>query len=895
MTIRNLDRALHPRSVAVIGAGPGNVGGAVLANIVAGGFRGPVWPVNPRHAQVHGLACSARVADLPEAPDVAIVAVPADVVPRVIGDLGARGCRLAVVVTSGLKATTRQAMLEAARPWLMRVIGPNAVGLAVPHARLDATYAPVAASPGRLGLIAQSGTIATTLLDWAVDHGVGFSHAVSLGDMADVDPGDYLDLLAYDGQTRAILLYLESIPSPRKFLSAARAAARLKPVIAVKAGRSGQAARAAQTHTGALTGADFVVAAALERAGILRVGGLSEIFAAAETVGRFRPLQRARLAIVTNSGGAGVLAADRLSEGTLAELGDETIAVLDAALGDDWSRANPVDIGGGAGPERYIAALEAVAGDREVDAVLLMNSPTTPSAPIAVAEAVVKRLERGMVRRKPVFACWMGGATPRAARTVLRSSGVASYDAPAAAANAVSYLTNWGRAQAALLHVPDRLTEEAHGAVPGAAREWAAEIIVAVAGEGRSLLTQSEAQAVIAAYGIPSPELRVAATPEEAGASAAELLAAGESAVVVKVLSRDVSHKSDFGGVVLDLTTAAAAEQAALSIAERLRVTHPDAKLDGFTVQPMVRRATAQELIVGIGRDPVFGPVILFGAGGVAVEIFRDTAVALPPLDSGLAADLVSRTRVGALLKGFRGRPPADAASLNGALIALSNLAEDFPCLRTLDVNPLLADSKGVLALDARIEIDPNDMLRRPPNPDLAIRPYPSAWRRTLQRDGETFTLRPIRPADSLLYPEFFARTDAEHLRMRFMSARPTIPQEMALRMTQLDYDRDMAFVAIAGDGSLAGVSRMSCDPDKWSAEYALLVRSDLQGLGLGSSLMRILIDYAAAEGVDHLDGIILSENRGMRALVQRLGFEIRPDVEDVSIVHSRLNLMESG
>ncbi len=874
MSIRNLDPVLDPRSVAVIGASERmeTAGARVLARIVAGGFAGEVWPVNPRRRQVQGLACFASAVDLPRAPDLAVVAAPADAVPTVIAELGARGCRVAVVLTE--VGGRRQAMLDAARPHLLRVIGPGSEGVIAPRSGLDACLAPADAAPGAIALVSQSGTIAAALLDRAAEHGIGFSHVASLGGMADVDAGDYLDLLAGDGRTRAILLYLESIPEPRKFLSAARAAARLKPVIAVKAGRSPEAAEAAASHTGALAGADDVVDAALARAGVLRVRGLSELFEAAETIARFRPLPRARLGIVTNSGGAGVLALDRL-----APAGGEL-----AALGS----ANPLDIGGGATPEGYVAALEAVAADPAAEALLVMHCPTADAPPEAAAQAVAVLIEKGSLGGKPVFACWMGGASARAGRAVLRARGVASYDAPATAVAAVGHLTGWGRAQAALLLVPDRRTEAALQATPAGAQATVAAIFARAAKDGRRVLALPDAQAVLEAYGFGAPPLRVARSPAEVGKFAAEMLP-GAGRVVVKLLSRDIAHKSVLGGVMLDIASAEEATEAARTIEARVRAAAPDAVLEGFALQPMVRRPQARELILGVGRDPSFGPVILFGAGGVAVERVRDTAVALPPLDAGLAAELIGRTRVGAFLN--RDAPQIDPAALQGALIALSHLVEDFPCLRTVDVNPLIADADGLLALDAHVEIDPGDMARHAPNPDLVIRPYPSEWRRT---HGD-FALRPIRPADALLYPDFLARLDPEHIRLRFLAPRRGFTDEFALRMTQLDYDRDMAFVALAPDGSLAGVARVACDPDHRAGEYALLVRSDLQGRGLGKALMQLLIDYARADGLERLEGMVLGENSGMRDLVERLGFTFDMVPDEPGVVMSRLTLRETA
>jgi acetyltransferase len=894
MSIRNLHFALRPRSVAVIGASerPGSAGARLLANLQAGGFAGPIWPVNPRRRSVLGLSCVAGAADLPGPPDLAAIVTPTEALPAAVAELGAAGGRCAVVFGERVPAATRAAMLAAARPHLLRLIGPETLGLMIPGAGLDLSLAPHPATAGRLALVSQSGAIAATIVDWASERGVGLSHVIGLGDMADVDLGDCLDLLAGAATARAILVYVETIPAARKALSAARAAARLKPVIVLKAGRTPAAAAAAATHAGALAGEDAVVDAALRRAGVLRVHGLAEMFAAAETVARFRPLERARLAVVTNGGGAGVLAADGLAEdgGALAALAPETAAALDAVLPAGWSGANPVDILGDAGPERYVAALEAVAADPGVDVTLTLHCPRAEADPEAVARAVAGRAEQGRIGGKPALAGWLGGATARGGRAILRAAGLASYDTPEDAAEAIGHLTDWGRAQAALLRVPDRLREAALRPSPPDARARALAIFRAVAAEGRSLLTAPEAAAALEAYGVPVVAVRVAATPVEVGDLASDMLRE-EAALAVKLISRDVSHKSDVGGVALDVATPQAAEEAALAMEDRLRAARPKARVDGFALQPMIRRPFAQEVIIGVGRDPVFGPVILFGAGGLAVELLGDTAIALPPLDAGLAGELVARTRMGRALAGVRGRPPADMDALNAALVALSHMTEDFAALRALDVNPLLADDAGVLALDARIEIDPDELEVAPPNPHLAIRPYPASWRRELAREEGAYAIRPILPLDVLLYPDFLARLDDEALRMRFMAPRRRFPDEMGLRLTQLDYDRDMAFVALDPEGGLAGVSRLSADPDRETAEYALVVRSDLAGRGLGTALMTTLIDYARAEGIRRLEGMVLAENRGMRGLVDKLGFVAEPMVEEPGVVMTRLAL----
>lgn len=894
MTIRNLEFAVRPRSVAVVGASirDGSVGKVVLDNIVDGGFEGDIWPVNPKYSSIGALPCFPDAGALPGVPDLAVIVTPPDTVPGVITALGKRGTRAAVVITAGLTIRNglRQKMLEAARPFLFRIIGPNTLGLMIPPVKLNAGFAHMAAQPGSIALLSQSGAIATALVDWAAANNLGFSQIVSLGDMADVDVGDYLDMLAGDMKTHAIVMYLESIPNPRKFMSAARAAARIKPVVAIKAGRHEQSAKAAATHTGALSGADRVIDAALSRAGILRVLSLSELFDAAETLSRFKPLARARVGIVTNGGGAGVLAVDRLMDcrGELAELSEETITLLDHHLPPTWSRANPVDIIGDAAAERYKAAVEAVAADPGTDAIMVLNCPTGLASPTASATAVAALTTKGQINGKPVLTCWLGEETARNGRHILQNAGVASFETPADAATAVSYLSDWSRAQKALTRVPSSRGDDRAGG-----REAVLAIFRAVAADNRRILTEPEAKAAIAAYGIPVPETVVAATPGEAKKAAARLLAGG-GRVVVKLLSKAISHKSDVGGVVLNIETAEAAHQAAKAIVARVRKVAPEADIQGFAVQPMVERKQAYELILGISRDPIFGPVVLFGAGGVAVEVVDDTAIALPPLDDVLAGDLIDRTRIGRLLAGFRDRKPANRTAIADALNGLSQMIVDFPCIAGMDINPLLADADGVVALDARLEIDPAAVEQPGPNAALAIRPYPAGWETDIGGDARAFHIRPIKPADVSLYPDFLAKVSPDDIRLRFLSPRRNFPHEMLLRLTQLDYDRDMAFVALdTGTGELAGIGRLSSDPDRTVAEYALLVRTDLQGHGLGWALLSRIVDYARAEGIARITGMVLRENVKMLAMCREFGFTLAHDADEPGIYQVSLDLVE--
>jgi acetyltransferase len=892
MTVRNLEYALNPKSVAVIGASAreGSVGFMVTRNIVEGGYAGMIYPVNPKYAEICGRPCFGSIADIPAVPDFAVIATPPETVPGVIAELGAKGCRAGVVITAGLTRSNglRQKMLDAARPHLFRIIGPNTVGFMLPPLKLNASFSHMAAKPGRIALLSQSGAIVTSLIDWAADKEIGFSRIVSLGDMADVDVADFLDLLAGDTETAAIVMYLESIPEPRKFMSAARAAARVKPVIAIKPGRHAAAAKAAATHTGALSGADRVVEAALRRAGILRVRELDELFVATETVARFPPVKRARTAIVTNGGGAGVLAVDRLMDwkGELAELSDATIAGLDALLPANWSRANPIDIIGDAPAERYKAAVLAAASDPATDVVLVMNCPTALASPVEAAAAVAALAENGMINGKPVLACWLGAHTAREGRLILQQAGIASYDTPSEAANAIAYLGNWSSAQNQLMRVPQSRGEDVDGN-----RETVRAILRGVAAEGRAMLTEPEAKAAIAAFGIPVPETAVAATPEAAEDLAAGLLAKG-GRIAVKLMSRTLTHKSDVGGVVLNIANPAAARAACEAIQARLEKLGKAGEIDGYALQPMIVRPGAHELILGSSNDPIFGPIMLFGAGGTAVEVVDDTAIGLPPLDDVLAGDLIDQTRIGRLLAGYRDRKPADRRAIIAALDAMSQMLVEFPSIVSMDINPLLADSDGVIAVDARIQIDPARVEEHGPNPLLAIRPYPSGWEKDVSLDGHAYHVRPIKPVDVGLYADFFDKVSSEDIRLRFLAPRKSFPDQMLKRLTQLDYDREIAFVALeAGTGALAGIGRLNADPDHEVAEYALLVRTDLQGHGLGWALLRQLIDYARSEGLKRIEGVILGDNSRMLSMCHDFGFEIERHPADASMRIARLDL----
>lgn len=865
MTLRYLDRLLSPASVAVFGAStrPASVGATVWRNLRAGGFTGPLWPVNPKHAALDGVPAYARAADLPAAPDLAVICTPAATVPGLIAELGAIGTRAAVVVTAGLDAAQKQAMLDAARPHLLRILGPNCIGLLSPALGLNASFAHVDALPGPLAFVSQSGALVTAVLDWARARGIGFSHLISLGEHADVDFGDLLDHLANDGATRAILLYAESITAPRKFMSAARAAGRNKPVIIVKAGRSAHGVKAAASHTGALAGSDTVVDAAIRRAGLLRVDTLADLFIAAQTLARFGDSTSEALTIVTNGGGAGVMAADAAERAgvTLAEPGPGLIATLDRALPAHWSRGNPIDLIGDAPLERYTAALSALLADPAAGALLFVQAPTAIVRSDDVARALLP-VVRGA--RDRVLACWLGDGAVASARALFAQAGIADFETPEDAVRAFALLQTYRRNQALLMQTP--AASENPPPDLAAAR---APFETALA-EGRAWLHEHEAKAVLAACGIPTVPTRAVAPDPEAAVAAAEALG---WPVALKIVSPAITHKTDVGGVTLNLADAAALREAATAMLARVRERRPDAQITGFTVQPMARRPRAHELIVGASIDPSFGPVVLCGEGGTAVEVIADTAIGLPPLNRSLARDLVARTRVSRRLAGYRDRPAADLDALHDVLIAVSQMLADLPHLAELDINPLWLDEHGALALDARIRVSPTPVA----GPErFAIRPYPTQWVRRHDWNGRDITVRPVRAEDAAQHREFLEALAPEDLRMRiFYSRRALGPGELA-RLTQIDYDREIVFVAEEA-GRTLGVVRAAADPDNVEAEFGIIVRSELKGSGLGRLLMARLVEHARERGTQRLVGLVLRENLAMRRLAAETGFTLDP------------------
>ena len=900
MSTYRLESLLAPRSVALIGASPrpGSVGRAILGNIRKARFKGELGLVNSHHAEIDGVATVRSLRQLPFVPELVVITAPAASVAGLIDEAGSLGVAGVLIVSAGLghgAGSLAEAAERAARQHGMRLIGPNCLGIMLPGVALNASFAAHMPSAGHLALISQSGAIAAGMVDWAAPRGVGFSGIASIGDQLDVDIADLLDYFALDRKTHAILLYVEAIKDARKFMSAARAAARIKPVVVVKSGRMAQGAKAAATHTGALAGSDEVYDAAFRRAGILRVSDLRELFDCAETLGRVKSPSGKRLAILTNGGGIGVLAIDRLVElgGIPAAIEPAIREKLDAVLPPAWSRSNPVDIVGDADAARYAAALKVLLADPGNDAILVMNVPTAiaPADDIAatVTGIVSKDRQQRLGPPKPVLAVWVGA--DQKITDLLSGAGIPNYPTEDDAVRGFMHLVGHREVTAALAQVPP--------AMPGefaADADTARQIVAAALSDGRQWLDPVEIARLFEAYQIPMLPTFAAADAGQAVAHASALFAQGAT-VALKILSRDITHKSDVGGVVLNLASVDAVRAATADILARARSLRPEARISGVLVQAMVVRPRARELILGLADDPTFGTVVVFGQGGTAVEIINDKALALPPLDLRLADDLIGRTRVSRLLRAYRDVPAVKPDAVAMVLVKLAQMAADIPEIRELDINPLLADETGVLAVDARVAV--GQAMRKfagsgPAN--FAVRPYPSQWQRHLEvKDGWRVFVRPIRPEDEPLIHVLLRHVTADDLRLRFFERMKEFSHEFIARLTQLDYARAMAFVAFDEvTKDVLGVVRIHSDSVYQTGEYAILLRSDVKGRGLGWTLMQLIIEYAKSEGLQRISGEVLQENSTMLTMCRELGFAVKSDTTDYSFCDVTLELTTS-
>lgn len=901
MSIYRLNQVFAPRTVAVVGVGPrpNSVGAAVLRNIRSAGFAGRVGVVEPEQSVVEGYETVASCGDLPFVPDLVVIAsTQPDRVPDIVAEAAARGAAGAVILSADLghgSGSLADLAGSAAHRHGMRLIGPNCLGVLMPAARLNASFAAHSPRRGNLALISQSGALAAGMVDWAAQRPVGFSGIVSVGDQLDVDIADCLDFFAVDPETRAILLYLEAVKDARKFMSAARAAARVKPIVVVKSGRFAHGARAAATHTGSLAGSDAVYDAAFRRAGMLRVFDLRELFDCAETLGRARSPAGKRLAILTNSGGIGALAIDRLEElgGIPAAVGPALQERLNTILPPRWSHANPIDIGGDADAERYAAALQVLLSDPDNDAVLVVNVPTAVASSTEIAETVAQIVREDHKKRalvpKAAIAAWIGG--DEAASKTFDAAAMPTYHTEDDAVRGFMHLVHHREVVETLAEVPPSLPREFAPDQAGARA-----IVTAALRERRKWLTPVEVRRLLNAYQINMVPTFAAADADAAVTAAEPILAAGET-VVLKVQSRDIPHKSDVGGVVLNLTSAEAVRAATAEILGRARARRPEAELAGVVVQPMVVRSKARELILGIADDPTFGAIIVFGRGGTAVDVINDKALALPPLDLKLARELIEQTRVARRLRAYRDVPAVKIDDVALTLVKLAQLAADLPEIRELDINPLLADEKGVLAVDARVMIGPaTARFAGAGNANFAVRPYPAQWERVLaMKGGQRVIARPIRPDDEPRILRMLKDVTMEDLRLRFFAPIKEFTHQFIARLTQLDYARAMAFVALDEAGEVLGVARLHSDSLYETGEYAILLRSNLKGRGLGWALMQLLIEYARAEGLRQINGQVLQENTAMLAMCRDLGFDVRTDPVEPEICDVALDLRKTA
>lgn len=895
MSTYRLDSIFRPRAVAVVGSQsrPRSVGRAVVENLLASGFSGPIGLVNKHPSPMDGVATVRHLHELPWTPDLVVIATPAATVPQLAAEAAGKGAAAVVVLTAAMGSGpgSPAAQLEAlTREKGLRVLGPNCLGVIAPHARLNASLASRFPKAGDLALISQSGAISGGLVEWSMSQPVGFSAVVSLGDALDVDFADLLDYFATDSRTRAILLYVEAIRDARKFMSAARAAARTKPVVVVKSGHGGspQVTPAGSTHTQNLARPNAVYGAAFRRAGLLRVRSLHELFAAARTLGQVRPFQGRRLAILTNGGGVGALSVDHLYEqgGSLATLSEATRDALDRILPVGWSRTNPVDLLTDIDADRYAATIDALLADPGNDALLAVNVPTVLSSSSEAAHAVTRVLSQRPSHgtRKPVFTVWLGN-DPQA-EAVLDAAQVPRYPNESDAVAGFMHLVRHREVQAALMETPPSLPEDFSPDVA-----LARTLVDSALDAGQTWLDPLATTQLLAAYGIPMAPLWRADDADNAARIAAPLLAEGAT-VAVKILSPDIPHKSDVDGVRLNLANANAVREAAAGILQRARERRPEARIEGVLVQPTVLRPKARELIAGIADDPVFGPVIAFGRGGTAVEVINDQAVALPPLDLRLAHELIARTRVSRVLKAYRDVPAADERAVALVLVKLAQLAADIPEIQQLDINPLLADREGVVAVDARIAVARGRVLHKGRgHPRFAIFPYPKEWERTIElADGQPALVRPVRPEDDAMFREFFTHVTDEDLRLRFFQSVRHFSHEFIARLTQLDYARSIALVAIHPQThEMLGAVRLHADANYEKGEYGILVRSDLKGHGIGWKLMQIMIEYARWLGLKVIEGQVLRENRTMLAMCESLGFTVKLDPDDPTLMNVSL------
>jgi acetyltransferase len=884
-----LDVFFRPKSVAVIGATetPGSVGRTLLWNLVTSPFGGTVYPVNPKRPSVLGVKAYQSISDIPGDVELAVIVTPPPSVPGLIKECGENGVTGAIVISAGFKeigpegaALEHQVLLEAQAAGI-RVIGPNCLGVMSPLSGMNATFATAIARPGPVAFISQSGALCTAVLDWSLKEMVGFSAFVSVGSMVDVGWGDLIDYLGNDPKTKSIVIYMESIGNARSFISAAREVALTKPIIVIKPGRSAAAAKAAASHTGALTGSDEVLEAAFRRSGVLRVNNIADLFYMAEVLSKQPRPKGPRLSIVTNAGGPGVLATDALimGDGELAEISPEAMEAYNAVLPATWSHNNPIDIIGDASPERYAKALEIAAKDPNSDGILVILTPQAMTDPTRIAEQL-KPLARQ--EGKPLLASWMGGVDVAAGQEILNRANIPTFPYPDTAARAFNYMWKYSYNLRGLYETP-ALPEDSADWMPD--RKLVEGLIGKVRGEGRSILTEFESKEVLRAYGIPTAPTLIAATETEAGAAADRI----GYPVVLKLYSETITHKTDVGGVQLNLGTEEGVARAFRAIQESVTTKVGSQHFQGVTVQPMIRLKDAYELIIGSSLDPQFGPVLLFGTGGQLVEVFKDRSLALPPLNTTLARRMMEQTKIYKALKGVRGRRPVDLAALEVLMVRFSALVAEQRWVKEIDINPLLASPDGLIALDARVVVHGPEVAQDQV-PKTAIRAYPTRYVAPwTMKDGKTVTIRPIRPEDEPAMVKFHETLSERSVYLRYfhlMNLEQRVSHERLMRTCFIDYDREMALVAVwhnpeTGESEILGVSRLTKVHGASEGEVAVVVSDRWQGKGLGKELLARLLTVGAREKLDKLVADILPDNRDVMRICEKLGFTLKHSLED--------------
>ncbi|MGD9366186.1 MAG: bifunctional acetate--CoA ligase family protein/GNAT family N-acetyltransferase [Desulfobacteraceae bacterium] len=886
MGLFNLDKIFRPRSIAVIGAGekPGTIGRALMHNLTDGGFEGDLWPVNPNYADIFGLKAHGTIGEIGAPVDLAVIATPIATVPEIVAACSARKVGGAIVISAGGKeigaegSAIEDRIRTEARKGGLRIVGPNCLGIICPVRKLNASFAADMPNAGKLAFISQSGAICTAILDLAFKERIGFSHFVSIGSMLDVDFGDLIDYLGYETGVSSILLYIENLTNIRKFMSAARAVSRIKPIVVLKAGRSAAGARAAASHTGAMAGEDAVYDAAFDRAGVVRVNTIDELFDCAELMAKQPRPRGPRLAIITNGGGPGVMATDALARHGLepAPLDRQTLEDLDRVLPQFWSRNNPIDILGDASPQRYAQVLQICTQCKGVDGVLVMMVPQALTEPAAVARELIALLKD---RKQPIFTSWMGGRDVAPAMELLNQAGIPTYETPERAIGAFVHMARYARNLEMAREVPPRLTR--HITVQG---EQARAMIQKGMRQTEGFLTETDAKAVLEAYGIRINPTEPAADMDGAVHQAEKM----GYPVAMKVVSPDIIHKTEANGVQLDLRSTEDVRRAYQVIMDGARAYKPDAEIRGVALQPYIDRPD-YEILLGAKHDANFGPVILFGSGGIFTEVVKDRAIALPPLNQLLVKRLMEETRIHRLLHGYRNRPPVDMEQLTEMILRLAQLAIDFPEIAELDLNPVVVKNGHPQAVDARILLKP-DAVVSPLH--LVISPYPAHYETAQEtRSGLNILIRPIRPEDAQLFAELFKALSPTTIYYRFFTYMKSLSPEMLARMTQIDYDREMALVAIdrsADREQMLGAARIIADPDGRKAEFSVLVGDPWQGKGIGAKLLEHLLYIARQRNIEHIWGCVLKENVTMLRLGKKAGFATcfnrEEDVYDLTI-----------